>query len=123
MGVGGRVKEVHHLIPTIVLVPLIFAWLAKMIGARRAYWTLCGAPYCFFLLALLAESWFGYGIVEHGLFHLSYDTSYILTLIGLLLSLYVVFKDGRRDCLGRRPIELMSAIVLAVVPLLHLLLW
>lgn len=75
------------------------------------------------LLAILAERWFGYGIVEHGLFHLSYDTSYILTLIGLLLVLYLLFRDGVWRCLGRRPIELIFALVLAVVPLLQLVLW
>jgi len=106
----------HHLIPTIILVPLIFAWLAKMIGVCRAYWALAGMPALLLLLALAAERWLGYGMVPHALFHFSYDTSYVLTLIGLLLCLYFVFKL-------RRPMELMLALNLTAIPLLYLLLW
>jgi hypothetical protein len=106
----------HHLIPTIVLVPLIFTWLAKKIGVCRAFWALAGGPALLLLLAMSAERWLGYGLIAHALFHFSYDTSYVLTLIGLLLCLYFIFK-------GRRPIELMLALIPAVVPLLHLLLW
>jgi hypothetical protein len=106
----------HHLIPTIILVPLIFAWFAKMIGICRAYWALAGMPALLLLLALVAERWLGYGLVPHALFHFSYDTSYVLTLIGLLLCLYFIFKR-------RRPMELMLALILAVIPLLYLLLW
>lgn len=106
----------HHLIPTIVLVPLILASLAKMIGVHRAYWALAGLPALLLLLALGTERWFGYGFAAHALFHFSYDTSYVLTLIGLLLCLYFVFKL-------KRPIDLMLALILTVVPLLYLLLW
>jgi hypothetical protein len=106
----------HHLIPTIILVPLIFAGMAKRIGICRAYWALAGAPTILLLLALVFERWLGYGLVPHALFHFAYDTSYVLTLIGLLLCLYLVFK-------GRRPIGLMLALLLTVIPLLYLLLW
>jgi len=106
----------HHLIPTIILVPLIFAWLARMIGVCLAYWALAGMPVLLLLLALAAERWLGYGLVPHALFHFSYDTSYVLTLIGLLLCLYFVFKL-------RRPMELMLALIPTVIPLLYLLFW
>ena len=50
------------------------------------------------------------------LFHFSYDSSYILTLIGLLLLLYLVFKK-------QRPFALMLAMLIASVPLVELLLY
>ena len=103
--------------------PIAFWYLAKRRSAKSVFYQLCSVPIGLYLVAFVTEKLFGWGLAAHALFHFSYDTSYILTLIGLLLGLYLVIKDGHWGCLGRRPTELIFAVVLAVVPLLHLLLW
>ena len=104
----------HHLIPTIILVPIAFWQLARKCGATGAFYRLCFGPLLLLILALGAHKVFGYGFTAHTLFHFAYDTSYVLTLIGLILILRSVFRR-------RRAVELALAVLVAVVPLLHLL--
>ena len=105
----------HHLSPTVILVPIAFWYLAKRRSAKLVFYQLCALPLVLYLIAFATEKAFGYGLAAHALFHFSYDTSYILTLVGLLLVLYFVFKK-------ERPIGLILAIPLSVAPLIQLLL-
>lgn len=106
----------HHLIPTVVLVPSVFWYFAKHRSAREAFYRLCFVPLFLYLSAILSEKLFGYGLAAHALFHFSYNTSYVLTLIGLVVLLYLVFKKDR-------PVGLMLTLLLSVAPLLELLLY
>lgn len=106
--------DMHHLIPTIILVPLSFWYLARKRGATGAFYRLCFVPLLLLVLAFGADKSIGYGFTAHALFHFAYDTSYVLTLTGLILVLHSVFKR-------RRAVELALAVIVAVVPLLHLL--
>lgn len=104
----------HHLIPTVILVPISFWFLAKRRSPKFAFYQLCSLPIGLYVIAFLTEKLFGYGHAAHALFHFSYDTSYILTLVGLMLVLFFVL---RRE----RPFGLAFAILISVAPLIELL--
>ena len=106
----------HHLIPTLVLVPAVFWYLAKRRSAKDAFYRLCPVPLLLYFAAFVTEKLFGYGVATHALSHFSYDTSYVLTLIGLIIVLYLILKK-------QRPFGLMLALLISVAPLLELLLY
>ena len=103
----------RHLIPTILLVPSVFWYLAKRRSAKEASYLLCFVPLFLYLSGFLSEKSFGYGLTAPALFHFSYDTSYVLTLIGLIVLLYLSKNE--------RPFGFMLALVISVAPLLELL--
>jgi hypothetical protein len=108
--------DMHHLIPTLFLLPLTFWYSAKRSSAKQAFYRLCLLPLLLYLVAFITERLWGYGLAAHALFHFSYDTSYILTLIGLIVLLYLVLKKDR-------PFGLMLALLISVAPLFELLLY
>ena len=105
----------HHLVPTLLIIPTAFWFLAKRRSAKEAFYYLCILPLLLYLSAFVSEKLLGYGLIAHALFHFSYDTSYILTLTGLLRLLYFVFRN-------ERPFGLLLGLLISVAPLLQLLL-
>lgn len=106
----------HHLVPTLLVIPTAFWFLAMRRSAKEAFYHFCGLPLLLYVSAYGSEKLVGYGLTAHALFHFSYDTSYILTLIGLIVLLYCVLK---RD----RSVGLVLGLLISGVPLLELFLY
>jgi len=99
----------HHLLLSALLILTLFVF-----GVRK-YEFLSVMPLGLFLLAFAVESGAGFGQTSHALFHFAYDTSYILTVLGLLFLVRSILKK-------RRIAVVCSAVCLAAVPLAQLLL-
>ena len=104
----------HHLLASFLLVAIPFALLAKCYTAEKGYYLCSWVPAGLFLLAFINDTLSGFGRIEHVLFHLAYDTSYLLTLLGLLLILRGVIKK-------RRVWFVVLATLVASVPIIQIL--
>ena len=104
----------RHLVPTAALLAITFLLLAKRLLVNKAYCSVSCVPIVFFLGANAIEQWYGFGWLTHVMFHLAYDTSYLLTLLGIVLVLISILH---RDSV--RPVLL--AIFISTVPVMYLI--
>ena len=103
----------HHMLPVLVLIAAAFGLLARRFPVEKAYWSLVAFPTLIFLVALLDEFLRGIQQLNHQLFHVAYDSSYALLLLGLILLLRAVLR--------RKPIILVAAgTLIAAIPLGHI---
>jgi hypothetical protein len=85
-------KEMHHLLPVVLLIVVAFGVLARRYPIEKAYWSLVSFPTLIFLMAMLDESLRGIQQLNHQLLHVAYDSSYTLLLLGLILLLRAVLR-------------------------------
>lgn len=105
----------HHLLLIAIccLIGVAFGFLARRYPVEKAYWSLVSFPALILLVALLDELLRGTQQLNHQLFHLAYDGSYALLLLGLILLLRAVLKQ--------KPVILVAAgILIAGIPLAHI---
>ncbi|HKE59365.1 MAG TPA: hypothetical protein VKB46_21800 [Pyrinomonadaceae bacterium] len=105
----------HHLVPAAILLTVAFFLLASRFPATKAYPSVSWVPVTLLLAANAAEHWYGIGWFSHVMFHLAYDTSYMATLLGIVLVLTLVLK--RKSYL-----PVLIAILIAAIPLTYLIL-
>jgi hypothetical protein len=75
---------------------------------------MAGFPVCAFLIAVGHEFARGIQQFNHQLLHVAYDSSYVLSLLGICLILRAVIKRKRK-------ILVLAAILVAAIPLGYIL--
>ena len=106
-------KEMHHLLPVLLLIAVVFGLLSCRYPVENAYWSLVSFPALILLVALLDEFLRGIQQLNHQLLHVAYDSSYALLLLGLILLLRAVLR--------RKPLILVAAgTLIAGIPLAHI---
>lgn len=100
----------HHLLPVCILILIGFGALARRYTVETGYLLLASLPIVIFLVAMAHEFFRGIQQTNHQLLHVAYDSSYALSILGIILVLRAVIK--------RRLITLMAAgTLLAGIPL------
>jgi hypothetical protein len=100
----------YHLVPVTCLVLLAFGVLGVQYRVEVAYILLAGFPALTFIIAIAHESVQGIQQFNHQLFHVAYDSSYALSLLGICLILRAVIKR-------KRMIHVLAATLIAAIPL------
>jgi len=100
----------YHLVPVTCLVLLAFGVLVLRYPVERAYVLVAGFPVCTFLIAIAHEFVRGIQQLNHQLLHVAYDSSYVLSLLGICLILRAVIKRKRK-------ILVLAATLVAAIPL------
>ena len=103
----------HHLIPVTCLVVFAFGVLVLRHPVEIAYALLAWFPAFTFLIAFIHEFVRGIHQFNHQLFHIAYDSSYALSLLGLCLVLRAVIKR-------KRLILMLAATLIAAIPLSYI---
>jgi uncharacterized membrane protein YbaN (DUF454 family) len=104
----------YHLVPVTWLVLLTFGVLVLRHRVEVAYVLLAGFPVCTFLIAVAHEFARGIQQFNHQLLHVAYDSSYVLSLLGIFLILRAVIKRKRK-------IHILAATLVAAIPLGYIL--
>ena len=82
----------YHLLLTFCLVAIVFAALTRRNPIETAYWLLAGFPMLMFIVGMFDEYCRGIQQFNHQVLHLSYDGSYLLLLVGIILVVRAVRK-------------------------------
>jgi len=100
----------YHLVPVTCLVLLGFGFLVLRYRVEVAYILLAWFPALTFIIATAHESIRGIQQFNHQLLHVTYDSSYALSLLGICLILRAVIKR-------KRMIHVLAATLIAAIPL------
>ena len=100
----------YHLVPVTCLVLLAFGVLVVRYRVEVAYILLAGVPAITFIIAIAHEFVSGIQRFNHQLLHVAYDSSYVLSLLGICLILRAVVKR-------KRLIHVLAATLIAAIPL------
>ena len=103
----------YHLVPVTCLVLLAVGVLVLRYPVERAYVLVAGFPVCVFLIAIAHEFVRGIQQLNHQLFHVAYDSSYVLSLLGICLILRALIKRKRK-------ILVLIATLIAAIPLSYI---
>ncbi len=85
-------------------------------GAANGFLTLSWVPLALLLIAKGYESLFGFKRFAEVIYHFSYDTSYILSLTGVMLLLASIFRRTSKS-------SLVLSVLVSAVPILLLVLF
>lgn len=105
-----------HILLSVLLVGLALMISIRRHGAQRGYLVLSWVPSALLVIASGYELQFGFKRFAEVLYHFAYDTSYILSLVGIMLLLTSVLK--RRSKIG-----LLIALIISALPIFLLILW
>ena len=100
----------YHLVPVTCLVLLAFGFLVLRHRIEVTYMLLAGFPAVTFLIAIAHEFVRGIHQFNHQLLHVAYDSSYVLSLLGICLILRAVIKR-------KRMIHVLAATLITAIPL------
>jgi hypothetical protein len=100
----------HHLVPITCWVLLAFGVLVLRYQVETAFILIAGFPALTFIIAVAHEFVRGIQQFNHQLFHVAYDSSYALSLVGICLILRAVIKR-------KRMIHVLAATLIAAIPL------
>jgi hypothetical protein len=100
----------YHLVPVTCLVLLAFGVLVLRYQVEVAYILPAGFPALTFIIAIAHEFVRGIQQFNHQLLHVAYDSSYVLSLLGICLILRAVIKR-------KRMIHVLAATLIAAIPL------
>src|SRR5689334_383162 len=103
----------HHLIPVTCFVAFAFGVLLFRHHTEVAFSLLAGFPLVTFVIAFVHEYVRGIHQFNHQLLHVAYDSSYLLSLLGLCLILRAVVKRKRR-------VLALTATLLAAIPIAYI---
>ena len=106
----------RHLVPAAIFLAIAFFLLVRRFQITSAYFTLSWIPLVLMVVAVGDEHLYGFGWFTHVMFHLAYDTSYFLTLLGIVLVLNFIL---RRKSIA----PVLLPIVISVTPLAYLILF
>jgi hypothetical protein len=99
-----------HLFLSCLSLISLFIILAGFQGPEKAYVLLAGLPIACEGVAWFCEKRFGFDTVAHSLWHLSFDASYLLLMLGIVLILRAFLAKQRK-------VILVGATVFAGVPI------
>lgn len=105
-----------HILLSLLLVGLALLLSIRRDGAAQGYLLLSWVP---FALLVIAEKKFiasAKRLKPEVLYHFAYDTSYILSLVGIMLLLTSVLKRTSK-------LRLLLALMVSAVPIFVLILW
>ena len=100
----------YHLLLTCCLILITFGALVRRYSVEAGYWLLAAFPVLVFVLGMTDEYFRGIDQINHRLLHVAYDSSYALSLLGLILLLRAVLKR-------KLIIQLLIATCIAAIPL------
>ena len=100
----------YHLVPVTCLVLLAFGVLVLRYPVEVAFVLVAGFPVCTFLIAIAHEFARRIQQFNHQLLHVAYDSSYVLSLLGICLILRAVIRR-------KRMIHVLAATLIAAIPL------
>ena len=103
----------HHLLPVTCFVVFAFGVLLLRHRVEVAYTLLAWFPAFVFLIAFTHEFVRGIHQFNHQMLHVAYDSSYLLSLLGISLLLRAVIKRNRR-------MLVLAATLLAAIPLAYI---
>ena len=103
-----------HLLAVCSLLVVAFNILKLLYPMERVYWLLASFPAIIFAVAITDDSVRGIQQINHRLFHIAYDSSYVLLLLGIILILRALL---RRELM----ITVIAATSVAAIPLCYLL--
>jgi uncharacterized membrane protein YbaN (DUF454 family) len=104
----------YHLVPVTCLVLLAFGVLVLRYPVEVAFVPVAGFPVSTFLIAIAHEFARGIQQFNHQLLHVAYDSSYVLSLLGICLIMRAVIKRKRK-------IHVLAATLVAAIPLGYIL--
>ncbi len=105
-----------HILLSLLLVGLALLLSIRRDGAAQGYLLLSWVPFALLVIAGGYELLFGFRRFAEVLYHFAYDTSYILSLVGIMLLLTSVLKRTSK-------LRLLLALMISAVPILVLILW
>ena len=103
----------YHLLFTCCLILIAFVVLARRYSVETAFWLLALLPTPIFLIGMTDEYFRGIQQINHRLLHVAYDSSYALSLLGIILLLRAVLKR-------KLIIRLLVSTCLAGIPLSYI---
>ena len=103
----------YHLLLTCCLILITFGVLVRRYSVETGYWLLAAFPVLVFVLGMTDEYFRGIDQINHRLLHVAYDSSYALSLLGLILVLRAIL---RRKLI----INVAAATCLAGIPLAYI---
>lgn len=104
----------HHLLLTFCLIAIILAVLTRRYPIEKAYCLLAAFPTLIFITGITDEYLRGIGQINHQILHVAYDSSYLLSLLGIILLLRAVLKRKAK-------FPIVAATCIAGIPLAHIL--
>ena len=104
-----------HILLSFLLIALALIISVRQHGAQRGYLILAWVPLALLLIAASYESAFGFKRFAEVIYHFAYDTSYILSLAGIMLLLTSVLRRTPKKML-------FIGIVISAIPIFALLL-
>ena len=105
-----------HILLSVLLVGLALMMSIRRHGANGGYLILSWVPLALLVIAGGYELLFGFRRFAEVLYHFAYDTSYILSLIGIMLLLTSVLKRTSKG-------GLLIALMISAVPIFVLVIW
>ena len=105
-----------HILLSILLVGPALVLSIRRHGTPQGYLVLSWVPFALLLIAGGYELLFGFKRFAEVLYHFAYDTSYILSLVGIMLLLTSVLKRTAK-------LSLLIAIMISAVPIFVLIFW
>ena len=103
-----------HILLSFLLIALALMISVRQHGAQRGYLVISWVPLALLLIAGGYESMFGFRRFAEVIYHFAYDTSYILSLAGIMLLLTTVLKRTPKRVL-------LIGIVVSAIPILVLI--
>ena len=89
---ADHAKRMYHLLLTCCLILITFGVLVRRYSVEPAYWLLATFPVLVFVVGMADEYFRGINQINHRLLHVAYDSSYALSLLGIILLLRAVLK-------------------------------
>jgi asparagine N-glycosylation enzyme membrane subunit Stt3 len=105
-----------HILLSVVLVGLALLLSIRRHGTPQGYLVLSWVPVALLVIAGGYELLFGFKRFAEVVYHFAYDTSYILSLVGIMLLLTSVLKRTSK-------LRLLIALLISAVPIFLLILW
>ena len=81
-----------HLLLTCCLIVITFGLLVRRYSVETTFWLLALLPVPIFLFGMIDEYFRGIQQINHRLLHVAYDSSYALSLLGIILILRSILK-------------------------------
>ena len=104
-----------HILLSVFLVAVALLLSIRRHGAPQGYLILSWVPFALLIIAGGYELLFGFKRFAEVLYHFAYDTSYILSLVGIMLLLTSVLKRTSK-------LRLLIALMISAVPIFVLIL-
>jgi len=92
LGVAEYATRMYHLLLTSCLIVIAFGVLTRRYSVEATFSSFASFPVLIFLVGITDEYFRGIRQFNHQLLHVAYDSSYALSLLGIILFLRAVLK-------------------------------